>query len=79
LHSVLEVQHRTALKVADVRATGFDQMIKNVRNCQTTRLFRHEKGKFRRPIARDNSFLLIPAAVCARALSGRKMFKGRDA
>jgi hypothetical protein len=43
LHSVLEVVHRTAVMAAAVGATGFDQMIKNVRSCQTRQMFRDAK------------------------------------
>jgi hypothetical protein len=34
--------------LANVRATGFDQMIKNVRSCQTTHTFRGAKPELTR-------------------------------
>jgi hypothetical protein len=33
---------------ANVCATGFDQMIKNVRSCQTSQMFRDAKGNLPR-------------------------------
>jgi hypothetical protein len=50
---------------ADVCATGFDQMIKIVRNCQTSRMLRGEKTETSgASIIRHRSFLPIPVAVC---------------